>query len=151
MKRIVIKRLVIGFILGAIIGNAIAIISSLFYGKFAIISGSLRNSVGPVGGIIVQSLLSGLIGMAGIGGMSFYDIDKWSLLSVTAAHFISIMITFTIAYFVLGWGDRSWLLYLIMVLIEALIFFIIWLVIYSGWKKTVKEMNEDLEKYKEKS
>ncbi len=149
MKKTVIKRLIIGFVVGAFVGNAIAMVSSLFSGEFHVINGALHNSIGLVGGIILQSLLSGLIGMAGIGGMSFYDIDKWSLLSVTAAHFVSIMTSFTIAYFALGWGDRNWLMYVIMFLIEAVIFVIIWIIMYSKWKKAVNEMNEDLLKYKE--
>lgn len=149
MTKIVIKRLIIGFVLGAIIGNAIAMITGIFYGEFTIITGTLKNSVGLVGGILLQSLLSGLIGMAGIGGMSFYDIEIFSLLSSTIAHFVSIMVSFTIAYFSLGWGDRNWLVYLIMFLMEALIFLIIWIVMYNQWKKTVNEMNEDLVKYKE--
>ncbi len=149
MKKTVIKRLIIGFILGVIIGNSIAMVSSLFYGEFHVITGTLKNSLGLVGGIFLQSFLSGIIGMAGIGGMSFYDIEKWSLLSVTAAHFASIMVSFTIAYFSLGWGDRSWIMYLILFLIETIIFVIIWVIMYTNWKKTVNEMNEDLIKYKE--
>ena len=149
MKKIITKRLIIGFVVGAIIGNAIAMISSLLYGEFHIINETLKDSIGSIGGILLQSFLSGLIGLAGIGGMSFYDIEKWSLLSVTSAHFISIMSSFTIAYFTLGWGDRNWLIYLIMFFIEALIFVIIWIIMYCQWKKTVNEMNKNLAKYKE--
>ena len=149
MRRILIKRLIIGFVLGAIIGNLIAMTDSFKYGQFVIVTDSLKNNLGIVGAVILQSFLSGLIGLAGVGGMSFYDIEKWSLLSVTAAHFISIMTTFTIAYFALGWGNGSWLMYLIMFLTEALIFLIIWIVMYSRWNKAVNELNENLVKYKE--
>lgn len=149
MKKLIIKRMIIGFVVGAIVGNAVAMISSLFFNEFAIITGTLKNSVGLVGGIILQSLLSGLIGMAGIGGMSLYDIEKWSLLSATVSHFICIMSSFTIAYFTLGWGNRNWIIYVIMFLSEALIFLLIWIIMYNQWKKKIEELNDDLIKYKE--
>ncbi|MBQ9448370.1 MAG: DUF3021 domain-containing protein [Acholeplasmatales bacterium] len=149
MKKLIIKRMIIGFVVGAIVGNAVAMISSLFFDEFAIITGTLKNSVGLVGGIILQSLLSGLIGMAGIGGMSLYDIEKWSLLSATVSHFICIMSSFTIAYFTLGWGNRNWVIYVIMFLSEALIFLLIWIIMYNQWKKKIEELNDDLIKYKE--
>lgn len=149
MKKVLVKRLIIGFIAGAIAGNAIAIISSLFYGEFSIVTEQLKNSLGIAGAVVLQSFLSGIIGLAGIGGMTFYDIEKWSLLSATISHLASVIISFTIAYFSLGWGERSIIIYFIIFASEIVIFSIIWYIMYTMWKKSIKELNGDLLKYKE--
>ena len=149
MRKALVKKLIIGFVIGAIVGNSVAMISSLFYGHFAIIADSLKNSLGLAGGILIQSFFSGLIGLAGIGGMLFYDVEKWSLVSATIAHFASIIISFTIAFFLLGWGDRSLVVYVIIVASEVISFIIIWLIMFNHWKKRIKELNENLAKYKE--
>ena len=81
--------------------------------------------------------------------MTFYDIDKWSLLSATISHLVSIIISFTIAYFSLGWGERSIIIYFIIFASEIVIFSIIWYIMYTMWKKSIKELNGDLVKYKE--
>lgn len=149
MKKTVIRRLVIGFIAGAIVGNLIAIISSLISGHFAVVTTLLENELGLAGAIVLQSFLSGLIGLAGIGGMSLYDIDKLNLIAATTLHFVCIIISFTIAYFSLAWGNRSVVIYFIICAIELAIFTIIWFCMYFAWKKQIKELNDNLEKYKE--
>ena len=78
-----------------------------------------------------------------------YEIEKWSLALATFVHYISIMAVFTAASFGLGWFSESLIAYFIAVSCETVGFAIIWIIMYSLWKKTVKEMNEELKKYKE--
>ena len=145
MKKKLIKRLIIGFFIGAIIGNVISILSRLPDGEFAFISEKLEDSIGLTFGIILNSFLSGLIGAAGFGGSVFYDIEKWSIIKATLSHYVCCIICFTLAFFILYWGDFA--TYLIMFIIETIIFLLIWIIIYQIWKKSVRELNENLEKY----
>ena len=91
MKRTILRRIILGFIIGAVVGNLIAFLSSGFN---SLISPQTAKVFGNVFGIIVQSVLSGLIGLAGFGGMSFYDtdlMDSKGLLFVTFAHYLCVI------------------------------------------------------------
>lgn len=147
MKNKIIKRLIISFVLGALVGNLIAIISSAIGGQVAIVSPNLQDSVGLAFAILLQSVLSGIIGLAGIGGMVFYEMEKMSLLLVTVLHYASVMGAFLISFFALSWGTI--IEAVIILAIMTVIFFTIWLIMYCKYKQDIKDMNEDLKKYKE--
>ena len=66
---------------------------------------------------------------------------------VTFTHYLCVIVTFVLASAVLGWG--SLISILIMVLIETIVFFAIWLIMCYKWKNEIKNMNENLERYKE--
>ena len=151
IKKKLILHISIGFIIGALVGILIPMISSLAstgdfseFMEYAL----LTAKIGKAGAIIVQLIISGLFGCVCVGGMLLYEIEKWSLALATFVHYISIMAVFTAASFGLGWFSESLIAYFIAVSCETVGFAIIWIIMYSQWKKTVKEINEDLEKYK---
>lgn len=149
MRKTVIKKIVIGFLVGAACGNLISLMMSLFSGgDIRLISEALGARLGTVLGIAVQSVLSGIYGAVCVGGTVYYDIDDWSLLKATLIHYLSIMVSFSVVSAVLSWLPPDVLTYLAVILTFTFVFFIIWLVMYLRWKKQIAEMNRELTVYK---
>jgi len=104
MKKMLIIRIVIGFIVGVVMGNLITLMVNLAYGEGAILVPPHQvEAMGYGLALIFQTVLSGLLGVVCIGGISFYDIETWSLLQATIAHSLSMMISFIVVFSALQW------------------------------------------------
>jgi len=135
-----IKRMILGFLLGAAIGNLI----TWFFGSY--VSSVLVARMGSVpAAILVQSLVSGLYGSFALAGTLFYDIEQWSLTRSSVMHFLVIAVLYVPAAMFLGWADSATEI-LIVEGILLVAYFIIWLVIYLRYKKEVRSLNEMLNK-----
>ena len=140
MRGRLIKRMILGFLLGAAIGNLIA----WFFGSY--VSSVLVARMGSVpAAILVQSLVSGLYGSFALAGTLFYDIEQWSLTRSSVMHFLVIAVLYVPAAMFLGWADSATEI-LIVEGILLVAYFIIWLVIYLRYKKKVRSLNEMLNK-----
>ena len=125
-KQRIILHLAVGFVLGGALGNLIALIVSVASGSGVHVVSQVRAAQLTLpGAVILQTVLAGLLGMAGVGGMLYYDVERWSLLGATAVHYLISIAAMTAA------------------------FATIWLIMYLKWKREVKKMNEDLKKYVE--
>ena len=134
------KRMILGFLLGAAIGNLIA----WFFGSY--VSSVLVARMGSVpAAILVQSLVSGLYGSFALAGTLFYDIEQWSLTRSSVMHFLVIAVLYVPAAMFLGWADSATEI-LIVEGILLVAYFIIWLVIYLRYKKEVRSLNKMLNK-----
>lgn len=144
MLKVVLRRAGIGFLIGAVIGNAIAILtgtSSTDGVTFA--SKQLLDMAGgsPVVAMILQSLFSGLYGAVCFGGMTFYDVERLPLAAATALHCALIVLLFIPIALLLGWVSQIAEI-LIIAVIQLVAFFMIWLIMYLIYKKQVKELND---------
>lgn len=140
MRGRLIKRMILGFLLGAAIGNLI----TWFFGSY--VSSVLVARMGSVpAAILVQSLVSGLYGSFALAGTLFYDIEQWSLTRSSVMHFLVIAVLYVPAAMFLGWADSATEI-LIVEGILLVAYFIIWLVIYLRYKKEVRSLNEMLNK-----
>lgn len=151
MKDRLIGKLSLGFILGAVFGNLIVIfINMASKSDYLFVTLAMIDSFGKEGAVLVQTFFSGLYGLVCFGGTEFYRIEKWSLLKSTVAHLGCILISFSIIGLLLGWigFDFPSLLFLISIIV---LFFVIWLIMGSIWKKNVRDMNDELEKYKKEN
>jgi hypothetical protein len=132
--------MILGFLLGAAIGNLIA----WFFGSY--VSSVLVARMGSVpAAILVQSLVSGLYGSFALAGTLFYDIEQWSLTRSSVMHFLVIAVLYVPAAMFLGWTDSATEI-LIVEGILLVAYFIIWLVIYLRCRKEVRSLNEMLNK-----
>ncbi len=151
MKRKIIIRLILGFIVGAIMGNLITLLVNLGYGEaVSVVSPHQVEALGHSLAIVLQTILSGLLGVVCIGGISFYDIESWSLLKATIAHSVPILIGFILVFTILQWVPFTFVNCLIIAVIVIVVYAIIWLIMYLMWKNEVKKMNEDLKAYRER-
>ena len=99
--------------------------------------------------MLLQSLFSGLYGAACFAGMSFYEIERMPLAAATALHCSLIVLLFIPIALLLGWVSNIQTLLMISG-IQLVCFFIIWVILYAGFKKQVKELNELQEKNENK-
>ena len=100
--------------------------------------------------MVLQSLFSGLYGAACFAGMSFYDADRLPLALATALHCGTIVLLFIPISLILGWISNITELLIVMA-IQLVVFFIIWLIMWAAYKKQVKELNEMQKDFAEKS
>ena len=151
MKDRLVGKLSLGFILGAISGNLIVLFINLAAKTGCLFATpTMIDSFGKEGAVLLQSLFSGLYGLVCFGGTEFYRIEKWSLLKSTVAHLGCILVSFSIIGLLLGWIGFD-LPSLLLLLSIVILFFLIWLIMRSIWKKNVREMNAELEKYKKEN
>lgn len=147
-KKICLRGL-IGFPLGIAIGYIITIISSLIWGQgyyspcvpiFIEIVGS------EIGAVIVQAILTGIIGLSFAASSTIWEMDQWSLTKQTAIYFIiTVMTMFPIAYLT-GWMDHSLVGFIIYFGVFVLIFIIIWFIQYMIYKKQIQAINEKIKR-----
>ena len=131
--------MLIGFLAGAVVGNLIAMLSAgngAFYSPML-----LERFDSPVAAILVQSLLSALIGVAGMGGMSLYDETDLPLASATAIHFALVEAVFVSVALFLRWM-RSAVEIGVMTGIMFAAFTMIWVIMFIIHKREVRQLNE---------
>lgn len=144
MLKTIIRKAELGFSVGLLLGDGIAMLSgSLGAGELVLVSGKLLDMTGNIAlAFLIQSILSGLYGALTFGTMVFYDIESWPLTVATAAHALVVIGTFVPLSRFLGWASDDPIGFLIMIGCQILGFLIVWIIMYSIYKKQVKELNE---------
>lgn len=152
MLKKTILRALIGFLIGIVIGNLIAILTGASdTGGVTFASQRLLEIAGGNGilAMLLQSLFSGLYGAACFAGMSFYEAERMPLAAATALHCALIVLLFVPIALLLGWVGGI-LEILIIAVIQLVVFFIIWLILWAVYKKQVRELNEMQKQFSEK-
>ena len=142
----------LGFLLGIVIGDMIALLTgSLSTGEIVCFSNTLLEMAGgnAAAAVILQSLFSGLYGIICFVGMMLYYIDRLPLAAVTALHCAVIVITFIPIALLLGWVEGVPEI-IIMAAIQIVVYFIIWQIISASYRKQVKELNDLQKDYSER-
>lgn len=149
MKK-VIQRGFLGFPIGIAIGFIVTLIIS------AIIGDGLLHSAKPeiiermgneLNAVILQTILSGIMGAGFSTASVIWEIDSWSLAKQSGIYFaISCAIMFPIVYLA-NWMPHSTAGVLQYVGIFVAIFIIVWLIQYFVWKNKIKKMNEGVNKH----
>ena len=143
MLKKTLKAAGIGFLIGIVIGNLIAILTGtsatdgITFASPELLSMAGGNAIVAM---ILQSLFSGIYGAACFAGMSFYDIERLPLAAATALHCGVIVLLFIPISITLGWVE-DFLMLLIIAGIQIVVFFIIWLCMYFGYRKQIRELN----------
>lgn len=147
MLKQTLKQAGIGFLLGMAVGNLIAFMSDLVSGSSGPIVSqkAMEMCGGEAEALLLQSFLSGLIGFAGCAGMTFYEMEQWSLLRVMASHLGVIFAVFLPVSYVLGWfTDLNELLLMSGMMLAS--YFIVWRIMCAIYSRQVKELNDMQEK-----
>ena len=144
MLKKTLKMAGIGFLIGVVIGDLITILTgNSDTGGVTFASSQLLDMAGGSGttAMLLQSLFSGLYGAVCFAGMSFYEIERMPLALATALHCATIILLFIPIALFLGWVSNIVTL-LIISGMQLVGFFIIWLIMYFGYKKQIRELNE---------
>ena len=124
----------VGFAAGALIGVCFCLSGSS--GSF-----SLKDN-------LLHLLLGGLYGAVAMDSSVVYDIEKWSIARATATHFLLVFITYFLLVISMGWFRLDEPLFWIVVAAMVVAYVFIWLFQYLSYRRKIREMNEDLEKWK---
>ncbi len=93
-------------------------------------------------------LFGGIYGAVAMASSLIYSIEKWSIARTTVTHFLLIFGLYCALGFSLGWfrpGDTTfWIIMAVM----AAAYFLVWLIQYLFCKRRVRQMNDNLKKFK---
>ena len=145
LKRLI-KRVIIGFVIGMIAGNAIALFISLMSsGGFRMVTDILiERTGGEVTAIFVQTLMSGLYGALAFAGISVYEIERLPLALSSGLHCLLIVLLHVPNALFLGW-ENSLTEVMITAAIQVAGYFVVWLIINGIYRSHVRMLN-DLQK-----
>ncbi|MGB4984270.1 MAG: DUF3021 domain-containing protein [Erysipelotrichaceae bacterium] len=147
MKKEIFKRALLGFPLGIAIGYVISIISSLIFanGYYSACVPMLIEKMGSeINAVILQTVLSGLLGSVFAGSSIIWELDEWSIIKQTVIYFMIISITMIPIAYITNWMEHSIEGFLIYFLVFVVIFSIIWLTQYLIWKANITKINSKL-------
>lgn len=149
MKKKIIERSLIGAVIGIVIGNMIAIVTSLIWGQgyYSPCEPIFIQEMGSeINAVIVQTLLTAILGAAYAGSSVIWEIDDMSIAKQTGLFFlVTSLAMFPIAY-VTHWMEHTFMGFIIYFSVFVGIFIVIWLSQYVMWKKQIHEINNSIHK-----
>ena len=147
MKKIV-SRVLYSFPIGISCSVGISLFLSLRFGegKYYPFAASLVFFTGSeVKAMLMQTILSGILGSV-FGGMSFiWAIERWSILKQTAVYFLSVSIPMMGISYLLYWMEHSLNGFLLYFLIFVMVFFVVWLFNFAIYWFKVRRINQELD------
>ncbi len=147
MKKKVLFRCLLGAPIGLAISHLITVVISLTVGdgNFYPIVSELADVCGSeINAVLVQSLCSLLYGAAWAGASVIWEMERWSLLRMTAVHLVVCSVfTFPIAY-LMWWMPHNLKGILLYFAVFFFIYLCIWLSQYASMKKKIAKMNEKM-------
>lgn len=151
MKKQMILRGILGIPVGITIGYLITIVISLIWadGYYVPCVPDLAETMGnEINGVILQTLLSGLLGAGFAAGSVIWEIESWGIVKQTAVYFgIASVIMMPTAY-CLYWMEHSIYGFISYFSMFALIFAVIWAIEFAIGRCMVKRMNAGLSRVK---
>lgn len=130
-----------GFILGIAVCTIITILTSDAAGGIPA-SAKFVERIGNVKlALLIQALLSGVHGAICMGTVTLYDTDRLPLTLVSALHCACCIVPFIALSVFLCWTE-SVTDTLIMVGMQLVAYFIVWLIMYSLYRKEIRELNK---------
>ena len=146
MKKIV-SRVLYSFPIGISCSVGISLFLSLLFGegKYYPFAASLVFFTGSeVKAMLMQTILSGILGSV-FGGMSFiWEIERWSILKQTAVYFLSVSIPMMGISYLLYWMEHSLNGFLLYFLIFVMVFIVVWLFNLAMYWIKIRKMNQNL-------
>ena len=146
MAKKVLKRALMGFVIGMPVGTLILILLSyMTEGGAVLFTPALLGRTGnEATALLAQTLLSGVVGAVGMGGACFFDLDGWSVPAAALAHWSVYTLVFLPIGFFLGWleGPAD---ALVMAVIFAVVEAVMTLVMFARYNAQVRQLNELLE------
>lgn len=129
-----------GFVLGIAVCSIITILTSDASGVPA--SAAFIEKIGSAKwALLIQALLSGVHGAICMGTVTLYDTDRLPLTLVSALHCACCIVPFVALSVFLGWAGSVTEM-LITVGMQLVAYFIVWLIMYSLYRKEIKELNK---------
>ena len=147
VKLTAIRRGLLGIPLGIAIGFLMSLVASISIGHgvyYAAKPELIAEMGSEINAVLLQTGLSGLIGMAFSAASVIWQLEDWSLAKQTGIYFlITALVMLPIAWFA-RWTERSFKGIAIYFGTFVVVFVIIWGIQYLTWRRKIKKMNEKL-------
>lgn len=151
MKKEFVLRVFIGLLGGIVISYLITIGISLAIGDgsyYPCVPNLIERFGNEVTAIIIQTVLSAVLGAGFAGSSIIWEMDEWSLLKQTSIYFgIVSVLMMTVAY-ICEWMEHSVKGVLVYFAIFFAIFVVVWIVQYFTWKIRISKIEEGIQKKK---
>ena len=149
MKKEFARRVFVGLLGGIVISYLITIGISIAIGDgsyYPCVPSLIERFGNEVTAIIMQTVLSAVLGAGFAGSSIIWEMDEWSLLKQTSIYFgIVSVLMMTIAY-ICEWMEHSVKGILSYFGIFVAIFIAVWIVQYLIWKVRVSRIKEKIQK-----
>lgn len=149
MKKQAFLRGLLGFPIGMAIGYVITIFISLRFGQgnYLPCVPQLIDTMGSeCSAVILQAILSGLLGSAFAACSVIWEIGHWSIAKQTGIYFfVTAFVMLPIAY-VANWMEHSCIGFFTYLGIFVVIFVVMWMVQCLIWRAHLKKINASFEK-----
>ncbi len=131
----------------AVIGAAIGLLIAL---GFLLFEHRPETFLGARGGLAttLYVLYCCLFGAAAMGGQVVYEIEDWGLTRATLTHFAITLGGFCLLWYLLGLFRPGDLVFWIILASYVAAYFIIWLIQFLSYKRQIRQMNKELQKWK---
>lgn len=96
-------------------------------------------------------VISGIYGAVAMGSSIVYDVEKWSIARATATHFLLVFALYFLLVLSMGWFSLSDPVFWIVVGAMVAGYILIWLLQYLSYKRKIREMNDELIKWKSRN
>ncbi len=96
-------------------------------------------------------VISGIYGAVAMGSSVVYGIEKWSITRATATHFLLVFALYFLLVLSMGWFSLSDPVFWIVVGAMVAGYILIWLLQYLSYKRQIREMNDELIKWKSRN
>ena len=147
MKKKILIRAFLGALIGIVINYLITIVISAIIGDgifYPCVPSFTERYGNEVTAVIVQTILSAVLG----GGFSMasliWEMDDWSLLKQTGVYFAIITILMMTVAYICEWMEHSLRGVLSYFGIFFAIFVVIWVIRYMSWKIRISKIKEKL-------
>lgn len=147
MKKYILKMAGLGFLLGIAVDS---LISAMTAGDLPVASVLLERIGILRGAMLLEFALVGLFGAICMAGTALYEAERLPLAAATALHCVICIGLFIPLALFLGWCSSA-VEILIMAGCQLMAFFIIWLIMYTRYRKEIKQFNEMQKDYLEKT
>lgn len=127
-----------------IIGLFISLSFSYIFVTFTVIS---NNAVVSGSVLLEQIIFAAILGVV-LGPLSIiYDIERLPFIAQIILHFIAVTVCVMVANYLTGGFEHVSIMYVF--ICEAIIYFIIWCIIYVLQKNDIAKINQEIRKRKE--
>lgn len=140
-----IRLAVVGFVLGIIIGDILVVAFTASEG-ISLAAPELIEEFGYVPAVILQTLLSGVLGCICFGATIVYYKDEYNILEATCIHMVIAFCTLIPISNFLWWTGRVMEGNIVVLAMGVCAYVVIWFSVYMSYRIQIQKINEALER-----
>lgn len=136
---------------GIAIGLGMTIIMSLIIndGRYhAVVPGFIEIIGNEINAVIVQVLMSGLLGAVFGSSSVIWDIEDWSIPKQSGVYFLTVSLAMLPIAYYLQWMEHDFMGFVKYFSVYFSAFAIMWGAMFIGWRRKIQKLNQEVRKKK---